>query len=278
MRKNIISVSDLSQLQGDKNLIIADVRFKLGDPEYGLAEYTKGHIPGAFYLDLEKELSAPPQQHGGRHPLPEHNTIIEVFEKAGIQNSSPVVIYDDASGMYAGRLWWLLKYAGHKATIQILDGGWQEWIKSGLPTEQKIPAVQRSKYIALFKPEMLATMDYVKEKMSDADTVLIDARAADRYKGLFEPIDPKAGHIPGAINRPFSDNLKEGKFKSASSLEEQYKDLANHKEIIMYCGSGVSAVHNIIALDEAGIGLVKLYAGSWSDWVSHEDNPVATIE
>lgn len=278
MGKNIISVGELSRLLGNNNLKIADVRFKLGDPDYGFSAYHKGHIPGAFYLDLEKELSAPIDQHGGRHPLPAHKAIIEIFEKAGIYNSTPIVIYDDAAGMYAGRLWWLLKYAGHNASIQVLDGGWQEWITSKLPIEGQILPVQRSKYTASFNPEMLASMHYVKEKMSNADTVLVDARAAERYKGLQEPIDPKAGHIPGAINRPFSENLLEGKFKSASSLKDQYKDLADKKEIIMYCGSGVSAIHNIIALDEAGIGKVKLYAGSWSDWVSYQDNPVATVE
>ncbi|MCC5928748.1 MAG: sulfurtransferase [Cyclobacteriaceae bacterium] len=277
MGKNIISATELSTKLGNSNLVIVDTRFKLGNPEYGIMEYGKGHIPGAIYLDLEKDLSAPLQQHGGRHPLPGLDALLHIVENTGIQNSSHVVIYDDAAGMYAGRFWWLLKYAGH-SDAQVLDGGWQEWNKLELPLDQRIPLVEKTKYIPDIKHDMLVSMQYVREKMSHNGTVLIDARAPDRYLGLHEPIDPKAGHIPGAINKPFSENLQDGKFKTASALYQQYKDLESTSEIIMYCGSGVSAVHNIIALDEAGIGQVKLYAGSWSDWISYEENPVATLE
>ncbi len=272
---NLISARDLHDLLGDPDLVVVDVRFHLGHPQQGRREYEAGHIPGAFYLFLEPDLSAPHTDHGGRHPLPEMSVFVNTLERAGISNSSHVIVYDGASGVIAGRLWWMLKYLGHD-TVQVLDGGYPAWVGAGYPVSTSLPLPAPGSFTSRLRPEMVADLDEVKRALTDPKAFLIDARAAERYRGEHEPLDKQAGHIPSARNYPFAGNLENGLYKSPEALRERFRDAEAAEEVIVYCGSGVSAPHNLIALAEAGIEGAKLYIGSWSDWSSYEDNPVAT--
>lgn len=255
-------------------LRIVDVRFNLRDPEAGWRAYLEAHLPGAHYLHLERDLSGPPGRHGGRHPLPEMARLQAALESVGIANSSHVVVYDDAGGMVAGRLWWLLRYAGHDQ-VQLLDGGLAAWRQAGYPLTAALPEVARGRFIPNPRPEMVVDMRYVRDNLENPEVLLIDARARARYRGEDEPFDPKAGHIPGALSLPYEENLQDGRFKPLEALTAQYQAAREAEEVIVYCGSGVSAAHDILALSLVGIE-AKLYAGSWSDWSSYPDNPIAT--
>lgn len=255
-------------------LRIVDVRFNLRDPEAGWRAYLEAHLPGAHYLHLERDLSGPPGRHGGRHPLPEIARLQAALESVGIANSSHVVVYDDAGGMVAGRLWWLLRYAGHDQ-VQLLDGGLAAWRQAGYPLTAALPEIARGRFIPNPRPEMVVDMRYVRDNLENPEVLLIDARARARYRGEDEPFDPKAGHIPGALSLPYEENLQDGRFKPLEALTAQYQAAREAEEVIVYCGSGVSAAHDILALSLVGIE-AKLYAGSWSDWSSYPDNPIAT--
>jgi thiosulfate/3-mercaptopyruvate sulfurtransferase len=270
---NLIQASELHSRFSNNSLIIIDTRFNLQDVQAGKKAYAEGHIPNAFYLDLDQDLSGLKAEHGGRHPLPDIDTLAKKLESIGVSNKSKVVVYDDAANMYAGRLWWLLRYMGLE-DVQVLDGGFSSWVEQGLPTTQDLPEAKPAKFKPRLQYQMLVDKDYVKRRMGNPNVVLVDARASDRYRGENETLDPKAGHIPGAISKPFVENLEGKHFKTSEALEERFADIPKNKEIIMYCGSGVSANHNLIALEEAGFSRVKLYAGSWSDWVSYAENPV----
>lgn len=272
--KNLIAAGELYARLGAPDLVVVDTRCSLQDIRYGERAYASGHLPGAAFLDIDRDLSGPKGAHGGRHPLPEVNKLVTKLSAAGIGNGSQVVAYDDAGGMFAGRLWWLLKYLGHDA-VKLLDGGWPAWLEAGYPVSTEVPEPLPGRFTPRLRPELLVTMAEVRRALNDPDTVLIDARAPERYRGELEPLDPKAGHIPGARNHPFADNLEGGRFKDAAALRQRFAGLIGAKRLITYCGSGVSSVLNIIALDELGLR-AQLYAGSWSDWVSFEDNPIAT--
>lgn len=273
--KNLIAASELYARLGAPDLVVVDTRCSLQDISYGERAYRASHLPGAVFLDIDRDLSGPKRLHGGRHPLPEVTTLVAKLSAAGIGNSSQVVAYDDAGGMFAGRLWWLLKYLGHDA-VKLLDGGWPAWLEAGYPVSTEAPKPAPQRFTPCLRPELLVTMAEVRHALDDPDTVLLDARAPERYRGELEPLDPKAGHIPGARNYPFADNLEGGKFKDIAALHQRFAGLIGAKRLIAYCGSGVSSAHNIIALDEIGVSGVQLYAGSWSDWVSFEDNPIVT--
>jgi thiosulfate/3-mercaptopyruvate sulfurtransferase len=287
---------------------IVDCRFTLGKPQEGKERYNKEHIPGAVYLDLELDLSAPVGGHGGRHPLPDTQVLASRLSKLGIGNHSRIVAYDDENGMNAARLWWLLRYLGHEQVF-ILEGGFSQWKEGNYPVTDHQPVRVPSSFVANVQPQMLAGVDEVREVSeqtvragtsagaidgTDAPTevqtndgtgvssspgalpVLIDSRANDRYRGLNETLDKKAGHIPGALNFFWKDTQNaDGSFKSADELAEHFAGLDKDREIIVYCGSGVTACPNILALEKAGYKNVRLYAGSWSDWISYEENPVA---
>jgi len=283
MSSNLISPTELHQKlsheQEAENLCIFDTRFSLQETHKGYADYLEGHISGAHFLDLDKDLSSPPQKsgEGGRHPLPN----IELFEKKlqqlGLNSTSHVVIYDQSSAVFAGRLWWMLRYLGH-SHVQILDGGLDAWQKSGYGLSKQVPQNKLGDFKASPQPNMVIDIHELKDKYQNDNIVLIDARGAKRYNGEVEPLDAIAGHIPGAKNVPFQNNLENGQFKSVPDLQDTYQPLIQDKEeIIVYCGSGVSANHNIIALDELGFNdNVRLYVGSWSEWSSQENAPVKT--
>ncbi|MNM55049.1 3-mercaptopyruvate sulfurtransferase [compost metagenome] len=266
----------------EPNLVIVDCRFELGRPEAGSAAYDAAHIPGAVYLDLEEDLSAPVTEHGGRHPLPAPDTLAARFARAGIGNATRVVAYDDQGGMNASRLWWLLRWLGHD-DVYVMDEGFAAWQAGGYPVTAERRTVVPAAFTPSLRPHMLAGVEDVRRALGDPGVLLVDSRAADRYAGLQEPLDVKAGHIPGAINRFWKqvqgDN---GSWKSDGELREQLAPVIaamdEGREAIVYCGSGVSACPNVLALHRLGYPQVKLYAGSWSDWISYPENPIATNE
>jgi thiosulfate/3-mercaptopyruvate sulfurtransferase len=281
LAERLIDIKSKDML-GPSDLIVVDCRYSLGQPKSGREAFAEGHIPGAVYLDLEQDLSGPKSKHGGRHPLPDLGAFTLMLGKIGIDDTATVVAYDDQGGAMASRFWWMLHFLGH-SNVFILDGGYSQWKAAGYPTDNLIQPIyirpnprERS-----FKPHvqshLLVSVNEVKDKLGQSDTVLIDSREERRYLGLEEPIDPVAGHIPGAINYFWKDSLNEkGQWKNTEQQAERFINIPKDKELIVYCGSGVTACPNFVALKEAGYENVKLYSGSWSDWVSYEDNPVAT--
>jgi len=228
------------------DLMVIDCRFQLNDPDLGYQEYLANHIENAFYLHLDRDLSAPVARHGGRHPLPNPPTIAAKLSSLGvISGQTHVIAYDASRFAFASRLWWLLRYLGHER-VSILDGGWQNWLNAGYPVSNQIPVPKTGTFLPQVQQDWVVTIEEVKRQKEQAGVVLIDARESDRYRGEREPIDPIAGHIEGALNYPQSD-----------------------REIILYCGSGVTACVNILSLTLAGYENVKLYSGGWSDWCSY---------
>jgi len=253
---------------------IVDCRFDFGNKTAGLDAYLAGHIPGAVYADLEKDLSGPPVTDHGRHPLPTPAHLTDLFSRLAIDQDTQVVVYDQIAGSCAGRLWWLLRYMGHDA-VAVIDGGWQAWEAAEYPI-----SVAREKYPPTTfrgspRPESLVTVEQVPQSR-----LLIDSRDPARYRGEVEPLDPRAGHIPGAVNRFWKENLEaNGRFKSSAVLQREFKDFlggVDPGDAVFYCGSGVTACHNILSVVHAGLRMPKLYAGSWSDWCSVPERPVAT--
>lgn len=270
-----ISVDALRARLGDPDLRLVDVRSVLGRPGAGRAAFEAGHLPGAVFLDLEEDLSGPLGAHGGRHPLPDAAALAATFGAVGIGAGTHVVAYDAGDAMVAGRVWWSLRWLGHDA-VQVLDGGFAAWVAAGGPvaTDPVVPAPAR--FEPRPRPEMLVDRHDLLADSSEPGRVVVDARAAERYRGEVEPLDPRAGHVPGAVNYPYADNLEGGRFRPPEALRERFAPLAAAREVVVYCGSGVSAAHDLMALEAAGIHGAKLYAGSWSDWVSYPDAPVAT--
>ncbi|MFC4098786.1 sulfurtransferase [Paenibacillus xanthanilyticus] len=264
----------------EPDVVIVDCRFALGKPDSGREAYEESHLPGAIYLDLEQDLSAPVEAdgRGGRHPLPDPAALAARIGKAGISNESRVVAYDDQGGAMASRLWWLLKYLGHD-NVSVMDGGFKGWKEAGFPVtaEQKITIP--AQFLATVQHNLLAEVYDVQDVVAGAkQATLIDSREPARYRGEVEPIDRVAGHIPGAKNVLWTEGRgADGLWKSAEEQAARFEGLglAKDDEIIVYCGSGVTATPNVMALQEAGYTNVKLYAGSWSDWISYEGNSIA---
>ncbi|WP_102346502.1 sulfurtransferase [Bacillus sp. Marseille-P3661] len=272
--KNIVSVEWLHENLENPSIRIIDCRFHLDKPTEGLALYIEEHIPGALYFDLEKDLSSKVKAVGGRHPLPDIDTLVDKLSAAGIDNDTIVVAYDDQASMIASRLWWLLKYLGH-TQVFVLDGGYFKWKSEGYPTTNDFQQFQRKEFSPVINSHFLADMSEVKENVRTEISCLIDSRELKRFEGIEEPIDHKAGHIPGALQYFWRDCLNENYvWKTLDELKNHFNQLSINASIIVYCGSGVSACPNILALDELGYNNTKLYIGSWSDWISYEDNPI----
>lgn len=277
---NLIPVEQVAELlEGNVPLIPADCRFVMGQPESGREAYLSGHLPNAVYFDLEKDLSGPVSAHGGRHPLPDLGKLVLKLGEIGIDETVPVVVYDDQGGAMASRLWWMLRFLGHPQ-VYVMDGGFSRWKEAGYPVgtgpaEPHAPRV----FGARVRNRLLVGVDDVRSRLGQPGTVLIDSREAPRYRGEQEPIDRAAGHIPGAVNRFWKDNLDEdGFWKDKEALKERFAFIPDTDDIIVYCGSGVTACPNLLALAEAGRPDAKLYLGSWSDWISYDENPIATGE
>ncbi|WP_025685662.1 sulfurtransferase [Paenibacillus maysiensis] len=285
--KSIVSKRWLLARLYEPDIIIADCRSLLGQAGAGRAQFNEDHIPGAVHFDLEEDLTAPLGEHGGRHPLPDTDTLAARLSRVGINAASRIIAYDDQGGMMASRFWWLLRYLGHEQ-VYVLDESYSAWKEAKFPITADQPIRIPSTFVANVQPQMLTSMEEVR-RVSEGSVpvgspigfspILIDSRERPRYLGLEEPIDQAAGHIPGAVNFFWKEVLDEkGTFKNAEQLKQHFSDLDQNAEIIVYCGSGVSACPNVLALGEAGFSKVRLYPGSWSDWISYEENPVATGE
>lgn len=252
---------------------IFDCRHDLGKPDWGSEEYARGHIPGALLAHLDRDLSAPKTGKNGRHPLPDAATFANWVGKQGLKPGDTVVCYDQASGAFAARLWWMLHWIGHDL-VAVLDGGLAKWIKEGRPTTSEVPSFAATKYPA--NPRIAMAVDAGHVEAHLGKDVLLDARAPQRWRGETEPIDPVAGRIPGALNRNSSDNLAGGVFKSPQDLRNEFKRVLGGRapgEVVNYCGSGVAATHNALAMEIAGLTGSRLYAGSWSEWIADPSRP-----
>lgn len=276
----LIDVDSLVALAG--SAVLLDCRFDLNDPGAGRRAYAEGHIPGARHADLNQDLSSPVTSTSGRHPLPAPDALAEYFAAAGIGRGTQVIAYDEANGSFAARAWWLLGWLG-KAPVAVLDGGFKAWVAAGAPVEtgESKPARgdPQPAFTVHLRPETVLTATDVLRALEDPRRLLVDARAAERFAGTVEPLDPVAGHVPGAVNHPFTGNLGEdGRFLPAAELRRRWLDRLRGTEpedAILMCGSGVTACHNILAMASAGLPGGKLYAGSWSEWIRDPERPVA---
>lgn len=276
MNETLISSRALNDLLSEPGIVIVDCRFDLTDPAAGRRRYLEGHIPGAVYADLETDLCGPVGPDTGRHPLPEAERIQEVFSRLGIDNHMQVVAYDDMSGAFAARLWWMLRYMGHDASV-VLDGGWQDWLAHGFAVEEGDIRPRPGEFRGAPRPDWLLEIVEIASL-----SCLVDCRDPVRYRGENEPVDPVAGHIPGAVNYFWQRNLDEtGRFRDPADLRRDLLSVLGDtppEEAGFYCGSGVTACHNLLAAVHAGLGMPRLYAGSWSQWCADPDRPVATGE
>jgi len=274
MFTTLINEDELFKAYDDPDWIIFDARYDLMDKNAGKNAYLQEHIPGAIYVDLHDDLSRSPSTNKGRHPLPISTVINTLFTELGIHSDMQVVVYDDNAGSFAARLWWMLRYMQHK-NVAVLDGGWQSWLDAEHPTSKK----SEPRVAAEFNNNALEKCVIHIEDVESAEQ-LIDSRDPARFRGEIEPIDRAAGHIPGAINRFWKENLSEiGTFKPKPVLKQEFEQLLGHTQpenAVFYCGSGVTACHNLLAVAHAGLNLPKLYAGSWSEWSSTPGKPVAT--
>lgn len=271
--RQLLAAPDLVKRLGDPTLRIVDARFELTDPPAGRRAYEAGHVPGAIFLDLDRDLASPPARPGGRHPLPDMAAFARTLAASGIGDEHEVVVYDQEGTMYSARAWWLLRYAGHER-VRVLDGGLPAYLAAGGALTREPPRHPPARFTLRPAPRLVADHDDVRRAIGAPGTVLVDVRAPERYRGESEPLDPKAGHVPSAVNRPYLDNLEDGRFVAPEVTRRRFA-FARGRDIIAYCGSGVSAAHTVLALAEAGLG-ARLYAGSWSDWCSRPDAPVAT--
>jgi thiosulfate/3-mercaptopyruvate sulfurtransferase len=259
------------------DLVVVDCRFSLAAPQDGELAYRQAHVPGARYAHLDRDLSDHDKPLAGRHPWPDAADFTSRLEAWGITPQHQVVVYDGGDGAHAARLWFLLRALGH-ARVAVLDGGWAGWMASGLPVDAEIPAPQPTRYVADFDASRLLDAASVQAHL-DAGGLLLDARAGERFRGEVEPIDRVAGHVPGAINRPYADNLHDGRFKEPARLAREFGALlGGHRadEVVAMCGSGVTACHHLLAMEHAGLPGAKLFTGSWSGWISDPARPVAT--
>lgn len=260
----------LLQQLDNPQVVIVDCRFQLIDSNWGEDQYRQSHIQGAYYLNLNGDLSSPVQRHGGRHPLPNVDVLAQKFADLGIvKNQTLVVAYDDARFAFASRLWWLLRYLGHESVV-LLDGGWHDWLKHDYPVTDTIPENQPGSFAPQPNLAWLVDINTVKSAQNQDSVVIVDSRDRDRYLGLNEPIDPIAGSIPGAVNYPWKNITDEsGYLTSAQTQQQLWNDLKHASEIFVYCGSGVTACVNLFSLNLAGFKNAKLYPGGWSDWCSY---------
>ncbi len=278
----LVSTDDLARHLEDPNCVVVDCRFTLTDTEAGRQAYLKSHIPGARYAHLDDDLSAPIGPGTGRHPLPDAKALSEKLCRWGIGVNKQVVVYDDSFGSMAVRLWWLLRWLGHP-NVALLDGGYPKWMREHRPVTQDLcPNECRGAFACLPEHSMSATADDVMRAMQTGDKMILDARPERRFTGEYEPLDRIAGHVPGAVNWDFEDNLDlDGTFQPPEALREQYQALLKGRaphEVIHMCGSGTTASHNILAMEIAGLSGSSLYVGSWSEWITDPSRPIATGE
>jgi len=273
----LVDAATLAAHLDDPAWLVVDVRHQLADTAYGDRVYADGHIPGAAFLHCDRDLSGPVTGSNGRHPLPAPEKLAARLGEVGIGPQTQVVVYDDAQGMIAGRLWWLLRRLGHE-NVAVLDGGLQAWQAANGALTAELPRRRPVSFVAKVRDTMVDA-DYVQSFLQTSRMHLIDARSPDRYRGENETIDPVGGHIPGAVNRFFRENLQaDGRFKPAAALRAEWLAVlagAAPEQVVHQCGSGVSACHNMLAMEIAGLSGSRLYAGSWSEWCADCRRPVA---
>ncbi len=274
----LVQPETLATALGRNDLAIVDCRFSIANPGAGESAYLRGHLPGAVYAHLDRDLSDMSKTGQGRHPWPEADTFTAKLGEWGISPQHQVVAYDDAEGAHAARLWFLLRLLGHDK-VAVLDGGWPRWTALGLPVDTQPHRAAPARYPATtFDTSRLLDAGQVQERLAAGD-MLVDARGADRFRGENETIDRVAGHVPGARSRPYAENLAEGRFKPPAQLADEFRALLAGKppeDLMVMCGSGVSACHHLLAMERAGLRGAKLFTGSWSGWIADPSRPVAT--
>ena len=277
----LLTAQQLAERLSTPDLRILDCRFALDNPAVGRSRYVEGHIPGARFADLEQDLSGPVVKGAtGRHPLPDPARLQERLREWGVNQDSTVLLYDDGPGAFAARAWWLLAWLGKRDGVYLLDGGFQAWQAASLPVTTQIDEPARGNFTARPDASLVLDADSLSRRLRDPALTLIDARALPRFRGEVEPLDPVAGHIPGACCAPFTDNLgADGRFLPPVQLRQRFERLLAGRspdQLVAYCGSGVTACHNLFAMSLAGLPLAPLYAGSWSEWITDPARPVAT--
>jgi thiosulfate/3-mercaptopyruvate sulfurtransferase len=275
----LVPVSELARRLNDAGWVVCDCRHDLADVEAGRRAYAVSHIPGARFVHLDADLSAPMTGRNGRHPLPEPDRFTRRLGELGIGNTTQVVAYDASGGYYAARLWWMLRWLGHESAA-VLDGGWDAWVKSGQSVSSETPTIKPARFYPRIRRGVALDAAEIAARMGQPQPLLLDARSPDRYRGENETLDPVAGHIPGALSRYFKLNLEsDGRFKPPAVLRREFSSALGAvapSDVVHYCGSGVTACHNLLAMEIAGLSGSRLYPGSWSEWVSDRSRPVAT--
>jgi thiosulfate/3-mercaptopyruvate sulfurtransferase len=271
--------TDVLESHLDGSWVILDCRFDLQDDTWGLQQYLANHIPGAVYVSLSHDLAGERTGRNGRHPIPPPDRMAATFGRLGIDRTVQVVAYDQDAGMFASRLWWMLQYMGHEA-VAVLDGGWAKWLREQRPARVGQETRSAAHFVGAPRPERQITGDEVAGRLGDPAMLLVDARGPDRFEGRTEPIDRIAGHIPGAINHYYRLNVADSDtMLPADALRDRFRTAIGERapdNVVMYCGSGVSACHNLLAMAHAGLHGSRLYAGSWSEWSADPDRPVET--
>ncbi len=279
--QTIISVEDLNKNLNTQDWLIFDCRFILKDPEGGLKKFNQGHIPGAQYADMDKDLASPMTSTSGRHPLPNPDEFINKLQSWGVNNTSQIICYDDMSGAFAARMWWLLKWLGHN-DVAVLDGGIDKWTANNLTLETDTQQKAAGSFSGQANNDMWVDVEFVQKELAENNINLLDARSAERFTAKDTKTDPVAGHVPGAMSYPFAENLsKQGVFLPLEELQKRFAPMlpsSEKKEVINMCGSGVTACHNLLAMRIAELPMTRLFVGSWSEWIKDKSRPVATGE
>lgn len=274
----IVSPELLEQHLQDPDWIVFDCRFSLADKDYGQTAWDQHHIPGSRFVDLEHDLSGEITHSTGRHPLPSPGELLDKLTKLGLKNDAQIIVYDDAFGSMAVRLWWSLRWLGHNS-VALLDGGYPRWKREERPISDEKPLIEPGQFVAHLNNDAWVDRRFVEGCLNDTSRQLIDARGEDRFAGERDPLDPVKGHIPGALNRPFEDNLDlAGNFLPANELREEFVELLGKtppEQVVHTCGSGVTCCHNMLAMEIAGLSGSRTYIGSWSEWITDPTHPIA---
>jgi len=278
MSTSLVTVAELKSRLADPNWCVVDCRHDLMDVGLGRRQYAQGHVPGALFACIDDDLSGPKTGTNGRHPLPDRQLLAAKFGAWGIGNDTQIVAYDAAGGQFAVRLWWLARWLGHDK-VALLDGGWPLWLAEAGLSSVEVRTRPRQRFAAGNSLEGVLAVHELQRLLAERRVLLVDARAPERYEGRVEPIDPVAGHIPGAVNRFWQANLADGRFKPADRLRAEYEQLLAGRspaQLVAQCGSGVTGCHHLLAMHLAGLSGGRLYAGSWSEWIADPSRPVAT--